>query len=76
MPGFAAELRAEAERVGIDIVNYTISADFLKGSQGNLQAEIERVKGEVDVAAILGVPGMRHDATFGWPADRVRPEEL
>ena len=69
LPQFAAELRAEADRVGIDIVNYTIGADFLKGSNGDLQAEIERVKSEVDVAAILRVPGMRHDATFGWAAD-------
>ncbi len=54
LAGFAAELRAEAQRVGIDIVNYTVSADLLKGSQGNLLAEIERIKGEVDVATILG----------------------
>ena len=44
LPAFAAELRAEADRVGIDIVNYTIGADFLKGSGGDLAAEIERVK--------------------------------
>ena len=36
--------RAEANAVGMDIVNYTIGADFLKGSQGNLQAEIERTE--------------------------------
>ena len=27
---FAGTLRSEAERVGIEIVNYTIGADFLK----------------------------------------------
>ena len=69
LPDFAAGLRAEAERVGIDIANYTIGADFLRGSGGDLSAEIERVKREVDVAAILGVPGMRHDASGGWPAE-------
>jgi sugar phosphate isomerase/epimerase len=69
LPEFAAELRVEANRLGVEIVNYTIGADFLKGSNGDLQAEIERVKGEVDIAAILGVPGMRHDATSGWPAN-------
>ncbi|CAN5408413.1 sugar phosphate isomerase/epimerase [soil metagenome] len=73
---YAAELRAEADRVGIEIVNYTIGADFLRGSKGDLPAEVERVKGEVDIAAILGVPGMRHDATFGWPADRVGPKSF
>ncbi|MEZ5277971.1 MAG: sugar phosphate isomerase/epimerase family protein [Opitutaceae bacterium] len=66
---FAAELREEADRVGIEIANYTIGADFLRGSNGDLAAEIERVKREVDIAEILGVPGMRHDATFGWPED-------
>ena len=76
LAGFAAELRAEDNRVGIDIVNYTISADLLKGSNGDLPAEVERIKGEVDVAAILGVPGMRHDATFGWPATRVGPKSF
>jgi sugar phosphate isomerase/epimerase len=76
LPEFAADLRAEAQAVGIEIVNYTIGADFLRGSQGNLEAEIERVKGEVDVAAILGTPGMRHDATFGWPADHVGPKSF
>jgi sugar phosphate isomerase/epimerase len=70
LPVFAAELRAEAERVGIPIVNYTIGADFLNGSGGDLQKEIERVKGEVDIAEILGAPGMRHDCSNGnFPAD-------
>ena len=73
---YAAELRAEAERLGIAIVNYTIGADFLKGSDGDLPAEIERVKGEVDVAAILGVPGMRHDASSGWPAHHTGPKSF
>ncbi len=68
LPDFAAELKRESERVGIPIVNYTIGADFINGSQGDIQAEIERVKREVDIARILGVNGMRHDATRGYPA--------
>ncbi len=68
LPDFAAELKAEADKIGIPIVNYTIGADFLKGSEGNLEAEIERLKKEVEIAAILGVPGMRHDASGGFPA--------
>ena len=69
LPDFAGELREEAARVGIEIANYTIGADFLKGSGGDVQAEIARVREEVDVAEILGSPGIRHDATGGWPAD-------
>jgi sugar phosphate isomerase/epimerase len=73
---FAAELREEADRVGIEIANYTIGADFLKGSGGDIDAEIERVKAEVDIAEILGVPGMRHDASGGFPADHVGPKSF
>ncbi len=65
---FAAKLREECERVDIEIGNYTISADFLKNSDG-WQAEVERLKTEVQVAEILGSPGMRHDATWGFPVD-------
>jgi len=73
---YAAELRAEADKVGIEIANYTIGADFLGGSHGDLQAEIARVRAEVDIAAILGVPGMRHDASGGWPADHEGPRSF
>ncbi|HRJ43696.1 MAG: sugar phosphate isomerase/epimerase [Caldilineaceae bacterium] len=76
LPAFAAELREESERVGLPIVNYTIGADFLRGSSGDLRAEIARVLTEVDVAEILGVPGMRHDASAGWPAGHPGPRSF
>lgn len=76
LPEFAGELRVEAKRKKIDIVNYTIGADFLKGSGGDLQSEIERVKAEVDVAELLGVPGMRHDASGGWPDSHAGPKSF
>ena len=65
--GFAEKLRNECERAGIPVGNYTIGGDFLAGCDGDLAAEIERLKGEVDVARILGSPRMRHDATRGVP---------
>jgi len=61
---------------GIEIAGYTIAADFLKGSGGSLDDEIERVKGEVSIAGILGAPLMRHDATGGFPADHVGPRRF
>ena len=67
---FAKKVKAECDRVGFEISNYTIGADFLNGSDGDLDAEIERVKGEVDIARILEAKGMRHDATRGFPADK------
>ena len=67
---FAKELRAEADRLEMPISNYTISANLLSGSDSDIEAEIARVKTEVDIAEILGCPGMRHDAAWGeFPKD-------
>lgn len=65
---FAPRVREECERVGIQVASYTIGADFLRGSNGDWKAEAERLKNEVRVAKILGVPVMRHDATQGFPS--------
>lgn len=66
---FAPKLKEECHKVGIKIVNYAVSADFLNGSGGDLNAEIERTKEEVKVAKILGCPVMRHDAAWGFPKE-------
>lgn len=66
---YAKELKKESQRVGIPIVQYSIGADFIYGSEGDLQKEIERLKYEVDVAEALGVSGMRHDTTGGYRCD-------
>lgn len=65
---FAPRVREASDKAGISIMNYTIGADFLKGSNGDWRAEAERLKAEVQAAKILGAPGMRHDATGGFPA--------
>lgn len=63
---YAKELKAECDRVGIEPVQYSVGADFIYGSDGDLEKEIERLKKEVDIAVFLGVKGMRHDATGGY----------
>lgn len=63
---FAPRLKVESDRVGLPVVNYTIGADFINGSNGDWKAEAERLKDEVRVAKILGAPSMRHDATQGF----------
>ncbi len=63
---YAAKLREECARLGMTITNYTVGADFLHGCDGDTQKEIERVKGQVDIAAHLGATSMRHDATRGY----------
>lgn len=39
---YAERIREESERCGLPVSNYTIAADFLTGSGGDLQREIER----------------------------------
>ncbi len=60
---FAKEIKAEADRVGIEISCYAVVADLLNGCEGDLDKEIERLCRKVDVAEALGAPLMRHDIT-------------
>ena len=73
---FAEKAREACARHGLAITNYTIDADFLCGSEGDLDAEIARVKDEVRIAHALGTPGMRHDASRGFPADHPGPKSF
>ncbi|MBE6761420.1 MAG: sugar phosphate isomerase/epimerase [Ruminococcaceae bacterium] len=63
----ADKVKKETDKVGIEISCYSVSADLLCGSDGDLEKEIEKIKRKVDVARILGVKMMRHDATFNFP---------
>ena len=64
---YAKELRCYADEKGVMISNYAIGADFINR---NVDSEIDRLKGEVNIAEILGVKTMRHDATIGPEAER------
>ncbi|MBR0535158.1 MAG: sugar phosphate isomerase/epimerase [Clostridia bacterium] len=66
---YARTLRSFAKHAGIPIVQYSIGADFLYGSDGDLQKEIQRLKDEIDVAEALGVQGVRHDTTGGYKGE-------
>lgn len=64
---YADRLRAECEDKALPVSNYTVSADFINGSGGDLDAEVERVCREVDMAVRLGATSVRHDAGWGLP---------
>ncbi len=66
---YARQIKAECDRVGLPVSNYTISADLLNNDP---KAEVERLKKKVDIAAILGTKSMRHDAAWGWKGENVR----
>ncbi len=63
---YASALKEKCCNAGLEIVSYTIAADFIYGCGGNIDDETERLKKEVDIAQILGVKKMRHDATRGY----------
>lgn len=56
--------RAEADRVGIDINAYTIGACLYQDTPEARETEVERLKGQLDVAALLGAKVMRHDVCY------------
>ena len=60
----AAKIREEAEKVGIDINAYTIGACLFGDTEEKMQAEVARLKDQLDVAKILGAGVMRHDVCY------------
>lgn len=60
----AKKIRDEAEKVGIEINAYAICANLFKGSDEENANEVERLKGQLEVANILGVKVMRHDVCY------------
>ncbi len=68
---YALEVRKACEQAGIQVGNYTVEGDLINAFDGDMKKEIARLKGEVDLAVILGSKGMRHDATYGYHAPRL-----
>lgn len=67
----AAELRERAAKNGLSMVAYTVGAKLWQPTEELRRAEIERVKGEVDIAVALGAPVLRHD--LAWALDKSGP---
>lgn len=61
---YAQQIRAEADRVGLPINAYTIGASLYQGSAEKDQAEVERLKKQLELAKILGAKVMRHDCCY------------
>ncbi|CAH0119519.1 MULTISPECIES: sugar phosphate isomerase/epimerase [unclassified Paenibacillus] len=74
-PELAAQIRQTAEEAGIELSNYAIGANFMKGTETEYAAEIERVMKHVDAARQLGVTRMRHDAAWR-PTDEISVDDF
>jgi sugar phosphate isomerase/epimerase len=61
---YAAEIGSFCKEVGMDPVCFCVGSDFVNKAA---DSEIDRVKFLAEVAATLGCPLMRHDATRGLP---------
>lgn len=61
---FAKTLRAEADKYGMTINAYTIGGNLYQPTPEASAAEVERLKKQVDIAAILGCSVMRHDVCY------------
>ncbi len=70
----ALKLRREAERLGMDIPAYCVSADFICKTPESQRNVIDSLKFELDVAKTLGAPLMRHDVM--WKLERFKSFDM
>lgn len=70
-PKMVKAIRAKAKKCRLPLSSYTIGANFLTAGEDvhetteeEYRQEIQRVKGQVDIAAALGVKLMRHDVAY------------
>jgi len=63
---YAKDIRKEADRLGMTINAYTISANLFQPTEEACQKEVERLKKKLDIAHILGTSVMRHDACWSY----------
>lgn len=61
-PELIDAVKNKVKEVGIDLASYTFGANFIQETDEAYQAEIIRVKKEVDIGGALGVKFIRHDA--------------
>src|SRR5205823_13855466 len=61
----ARQLRQRCENSNLPIVSYCVGAELLT-TPNQQRKTIEQLKHQVDIAAELGAPSMRHDVTRGF----------
>lgn len=64
---YAESLRKEAEKQNIEVANVCLGADFINN---DFDAEVARVKEQVDAAAETGTKFLRHDVVYSLPAGK------
>ncbi|TCZ77263.1 sugar phosphate isomerase/epimerase [Paenibacillus albiflavus] len=60
-PGAVEQIADATRKLGLEVANYAISANFLQSTPDEYRQELARVKKQVELAARLGSSQMRHD---------------
>ncbi len=66
-PALVESIRERALERGIELSNYAVDGNFSDADDAAFEAEITRLKAQVDIARALGVSRMRHDVA--WSGD-------
>lgn len=71
-----AQVKKQARDAGVELCNYSVLADLCREGEAQ-RAEIDRLKHEIDIAAELGLPRMRHDVcAFRRPQGQNTPRDF
>ena len=60
----AKELKKAAADNGLEVIAYTIGARMYHDEKAAWEKELDRMKGQIELAAPLGAPLMRHDVCY------------
>ena len=74
-PDVAEAIAAKAKAVGLDVSCYTFGASFIDKSEAEYEAELQRVKSEIDNAARMGTKLVRHDVA-SRPVEKATDEQF
>ena len=66
MRALAPQLAQQSKQYDLPIIGYMVGADFLKN---DMDAQVEELKKDAEIAALMGTRRMRHDATGGKDKD-------
>ena len=66
----AEKIKTEAARCGLDISSYVVGGNLVQDTEAARQAEVERLKGELDLAKTLGAAVFRFDVLYKLPQGR------
>lgn len=70
-PELADQVRDKAKKLGIELSNYCLPADFVQDNEEGFNKEVERIKEHVDIVNRMGIKHIRHDVTaFTLPPEK------